>query len=129
MLGELIAESRGKRIVRRVLADGKVEVTFEESGTLLGTATTGFGTYWAQVRADGTLYGEGQGITVTKDGEMATWKGFGVGKLVGGAVSYRGAVSYYSSSPKLSRLNSVAAVFEYGADEAGNTHSKLWEWK
>jgi hypothetical protein len=53
----------------------------------------------------------------------------GVGKLIGGAVSYRGAVYYTTTSPKLSRLNTVAAVFEFEADENGNTHTKSWEWK
>lgn len=129
MLGEMLGETRGKRIVRRVLPDGKVEVTFEDQGTMLGIESSGFGTYWAEIRPDGTIHGEGQGITTTKDGELATWKGIGVGKFSGGgAVSYRGALSYYSTSPKLARLNSVAAVFEYEADAEGNTHSKLWEW-
>jgi len=129
MLGELIGETRGKRIVRRILPDGKVEVSFEEAGTFLGAAATGFGTYWAEVRPDGTLFGEGQGVVMTKDGAMASWKGMGVGKFVGGGVSYRGTLSYYSASPALSRLNSVATVFEYDVDEAGNSHTKAWEWK
>ena len=42
---------------------------------------------------------------------------------------YRGASYYYSDSPKLKRLNTVATVFEYEADADGNTKSKLWEWK
>ena len=130
MLGELIAENRGKRTARRVLSDGKVEVSFEDSGKLLGIDTAGPVTYWAQVRSDGTLYGEGQGIVITKDGDMATLRGMGVGRFTGGgAVSYRGAISYFSASPKLARLNSVAAIFEFEVDAAGNTSSKSWEWK
>jgi hypothetical protein len=130
MLGEQIAESRGKRTVRRVLPDGKVEVSFEDAGKLLGIDAGGPGTYWAEIRADGTLYGEGQGIMVTKEGETATWRGMGVGRFsAGGGVSYRGAISYYSTSPKLARLNSVAAIFEFEVDAAGNTSSKTWEWK
>jgi hypothetical protein len=46
-----------------------------------------------------------------------------------GAVSYRGAVYYQTASPKLSRLNTVAGVFEFESDESGNTQSKIWEWK
>jgi hypothetical protein len=132
MLGESIAESRGKRTGRRVLSTNpfKVEVSLETSGTLLGIEVNEVITYWSEARADGTLYGEGQGVTITKDGETATWKGQGVGKIVsGGAVSYRGAVYYSTASPKLARLNAVAAVFEFDADANGNTHSKLWEWK
>ncbi len=62
MLGDLLGESTGKRIVRRVLSTDpvKVEVSFEESGTMLGTSINGFGTYSSTVRADGSLYGEGE---------------------------------------------------------------------
>jgi hypothetical protein len=61
---------------------------------------------------------------------MATWKGHGVGKFVGGgAVSYRGAVYYSTASPKLARLNGVAGVFEFDVDANGNTTAKSWEWK
>ena len=133
MLGELIAESHGKRTGRRVLStDGglKVEVSAEDSGKTLGIEANSILTYWAQTRADGSLYGEGQGVLITKDGEMATFKGQGVGKLLaGGAVSYRGAVYYSTTSAKLVRLNTIACVFEFDVDADGNTHSKMWEWK
>jgi len=133
MLGEMIGEARGKRTARRVLSTSpgfKVEVSFEDTGTLLGIPANTIGTYWSEARADGSLYGEGQGVVITPDGEVATWKGQGVGKIVsGGAVSYRGAVYYTTASPKLVRLNTVAAVFEFDVDVNGNTHSKSWEWK
>jgi hypothetical protein len=132
MLGEMIGESRGKRTGRRVLSTNpfKVEVSLETSGTVLGVEVNEIATYWSEGRADGSLYGEGQGVVITKDGDTATWKGQGVGKIVsGGAVSYRGAVYYSTASPKLARLNTVAAVFEFDADANGSTHSKLWEWK
>ena len=133
MLGEQIAELRGKRTARRVLStDGgfKVEVSFEDSGKLLGHDVNNIGTYWSAPRPDGSLYGEGQGVVLTQDGDMATWKGQGVGRFAGGgAVAYRGAVYYSTSSAKLARLNTVAAIFEYEVDTHGNTHTKSWEWK
>jgi len=134
MLGELIGELRGKRTGRKVLSvdNGfKVEVTFEHAGKMLGIDVMEVGTYWSESRPDGTLYGEGQAVTVGADGNGATWKGQGIGKFVGGAgaVSYRGAVYYSTASPKLARLNTVAAIFEFDVDAEGNTHSKVWEWK
>ena len=64
------------------------------------------------------------------DGEIVTWKGIGIGRLLaGGAVSYRGCLSYSTASAKLARLNSIAGVFEFEVDATGNTHSKVWEWK
>jgi hypothetical protein len=108
----------------------KVEVSFQSTGRILGVETRGTVTYWAGVRPDGTLYGEAQGLVMGTGGERATFKAQGVGKLLdGGAVSYRGAQYFYSESPKLSHLNSVAIVFEYEADAEGNTQSKLWVWK
>lgn len=133
MLGDQIGELRGKRTGRRVLATHgglRIEVSFEDSGKLLGLDVNDIGTYWAVNRPDGSLYGEGQGVVVTQDGVTATWRGQGVGRLrAGGAVSYRGAVYYSTASEKLARLNTVAAIFEFEVDANGNTHSKLWEWK
>ena len=132
MLGEMIGESTGKRVVRRVLSTDPptVEVSFEDSGNMLGVKTTGFGTYTSAVRPDGSIYGEGQGVLMTQDGEMATWKGSGLGKFKEqGAVSYRGILYHRTTSQKLARLNTAPCVFEYEVDPQGNTHSKLWEWK
>jgi hypothetical protein len=132
MLGELLGENTGRRIVRRVLeADPMtVEVTFEEKGTTLGVNTTGFGTYTSVVRADGSVYGEGQGGSITSDGELISWKGSGLGKLgPGGAVSYRGILYFQTLSQKLARLNATPGVFEYEVDAEGKTRSKIWEWK
>jgi hypothetical protein len=55
MLGELIAENRGKRIVRRALSSDpvKVEVSFEDGGKVLGIDANGFGSYTSVVRPDG----------------------------------------------------------------------------
>ncbi len=132
MLGELVEETRGKRIVRRILSTDpvNVEVTFEGGGKLLGVDVNELGTYTSQIRPDGLAYGEGQGVLISSSGEMVSWKGQGIGTLKpGGAVSYRGAIYYSTTSAKFARLNPVAGVFEYEVDAQGNTHGKVWEWK
>jgi len=134
VLGEKISETNGKVLVRRVLPNEgsgpKMETSFQASGFLLGIEERESGTYTASMRPDGTLFGEGQGVAIGKDGDMATWQGQGVGTIKpGGTVSYRGAIFYQSSSPKWSRLNSVACVFEYEVDAEGSTRAQLWEWK
>ena len=132
MLGDQIGESAGKRIVRRVLSSDPltIEVSFEDAGNILGVATNGLGTYTSVARADGSLYGEGQGAMMTQDGEGITWTGSGVGKFgPGGSISYRGMLYYRTPSQKLARVNNICAVFEYEVDAAGNTTSKIWEWK
>ena len=103
MLGDKIGEMSGKINSQRVLANPgggpKMETSFQANGSLLGTDVKETGTYCTVVRPDGTLYGEGQGVTMTKDGKMATWTGHGVGttKKDGTAIS-RGPICVTASS-------------------------------
>jgi len=134
MLGEKLGAESGRVTSQRVLPNPgggpKMETSFQATGTILGVNETNTGTYWAVVRPDGTLYGEGQGVVMGQGGEMATWVGQGVGTLKkNGSVSYRGAVYYQTTSPTWLRLNSVAAIFEFEVDAQGNLKSEIWEWK
>jgi len=97
---------------------------------MLGVATTGFGTYTSVVRPDGSIFGTGNGANTTADGEMIAWTGTGIGRFgPGGSVSYRGMLFFRTPSQKLARLNNLCGAFEYDVDPAGNTTSKVWEWK
>ena len=132
MLGDMIGETIGKRVVRRVLSTDPltVEVSFEDSGKMLGTGTTGFGTYSSVLRPDGSVLGEGEGAFMTQDGELVTWKGSGQGTFKEkGAVSYRGILYHRTASQKLARLNAAPCVFEYEIDPEGGTTARFWEWK
>lgn len=134
MLGEQLAEEVGEITGTRVLPSvgpPKVEVSFEAHGTLLGVHETTMGTYVAVTRPDGTLFGEGQGVVMTDNGEMASWHGQGVGRFTGQgtAVAWRGAMYYKTTSERLARLNSIAGVFEYSTDAGGKTESRVYEWK
>jgi hypothetical protein len=132
MLGEQISESKGKRLVRRVISvdPPTAEVSFEDSGHMLGVATTGIGSYTSVVSPDGTILGSGQGLNMTEEGEGVTWTGTGSGRFgPGGSVSYRGMLFFRTTSQKLARLNGACGAFEYEVDGAGNTTSKVWEWK
>ena len=135
MLGELIGEEKGKITSVRVLPfDGtgtRMEVSFQGSGKLAGHEMTDVGTYISTITPSGVFNGAGQGIIMTKDGDIATWTGTGVGKPTGRglAASWRGSLCYQSTAPRLAGLNKITAVFEYEVDENGNTFDKLWEWK
>jgi len=132
MLGEQLGESTGKRLVRRVTSvdPPTAEVSFEDSGHVLGIPATGMGTYTSVVRPDGSLFGTGQGLTMTNEGDAVTWTGTGLGKFgPGGSVSYRGMLFFRSASPKLARMNNACAAFEYEVATDGTTVSKYWEWK
>ncbi|MBB5345469.1 hypothetical protein [Tunturibacter empetritectus] len=132
MIGQQIGETKGKRLVRRVLSidPPTAEVSFEDSGQMLGVPTTGMGSYTSIVRADGSIYGHGQGLSMTQDGEAITWTGTGLGKFgPGGSVSYRGMLFFQTTSQKLAQINNSCGAFEYDVDASGNTTSKVWEWK
>ena len=133
MLGEQISEGRGKRTARRVVSTDqqfKVEVSFEEMTKLLGVDGMNLGTYISFPKPDGSLHGDGQGVFATTDGEMVTWKGIGVGRFgAAGAVSYRGTLSFTTTSERLYKINGMAGIFEFEVDSNGNTQSKIWQWK
>jgi hypothetical protein len=134
MLGDKLGEMWGKIGSQRVLsiADGRLrmETSFQANGTMLGAKVRETGTYVTVVRPDGTQYGEGQGVVITAEGEMATWTGHGVGTAdKNGTASYRGSLCYQTMPSGWSRLNKVAVLFVYAVDADGNTHSEYWEWK
>ena len=94
----------------------------EESIKILGVEGIQIGTYVASPKPDGSVDEFGEGVISTAD-SIVTWKGVGAGKLgAGGAVSYRGGLSFSTSAAKFTSLNSEAGVFEFEVDAAGNTH-------
>jgi hypothetical protein len=131
MLGSLIAEGKGKRTGRRIIATKpalEVEATVEEQTTLLGIQGLNIITYRATIKPDGSLDGQGQGAFATLDGEIVTWHGIGVGRfLEGGAMQYCGSLSYSTSAERFLKLNGVAGVFQWSIDAEGNTHSEIFE--
>jgi hypothetical protein len=136
-LGELIEDSTGKITGQRVLdvEIPKMETSFAMEGNYRGIPCTDVGTYTSVLREGGVLYGEGQGIITTKDGQgMATWTGQGIGKFTApGKVSFRGSIFLRTPSTsqggKLSSLNNMVGMFEYEVDEMGSCFTKSWEWK
>jgi hypothetical protein len=136
MLGEKLYEIIGKVTGQRVLpgsapGDVLLEVSFEGTGKVLGVSTIESGTYTCRMKAPGVLHGEGQGLSLTADGDAITWQGTGIGKPTGAgmAASWRGGINYCTQSAKLAQLNTMAAVFEWDVDAQGNTKGVTWHWK
>jgi hypothetical protein len=131
MLGDYIGELRGKIVQKRALSSDplRFEVKVEDCGKILEVEVRDVGTYTSQVRPDGGMYDEGEGYFTTNDGETVVWKGSGLGKKEGDAVSYRGILYHETASKKFARLNTTPVVFEYEVDPKGETRTKLWEWK
>ncbi|MBI2819862.1 MAG: hypothetical protein HYX73_07770, partial [Acidobacteria bacterium] len=77
MLGELLGEEKGKVTMHRVIRSRgrghKIEITFQTTGKLTGIDHKDIGTYYSVIRPGGFLFGQGQGIIMTKDGEAISW--------------------------------------------------------
>jgi hypothetical protein len=133
MLGAEIGHEEGQIIGRRVLdAEGpKIENTFNAEGSFRGIDINDLGTYWTIVRPEGVLYGEGQGVLTSRDGQIVTWTAQGVGRFISPRViRFRGSTFYRSASRgSLNFLNNMMAVFEFEVDEQGNTTARNWEWE
>ncbi|WP_406200293.1 hypothetical protein OH807_19030 [Kitasatospora sp. NBC_01560] len=136
MLGNRIATQTTKDTGRRVLAttDGVhpvVEVSFEATGEVLGVGVREFASYESQMRADGTMFGEGQGIGMSERGESYSWHGSGIGRFTGpgGAMAWRGAIYFESQSESFAGLNDVVGLFEFDTDGSGSGTVTVHEWK
>jgi hypothetical protein len=135
VLAGLLGEEAGQITLRRVLPGSglgpEVEISFQANGVLLGVQTDGVGTYLASPRPDGSLFGSGQGMLTTPDGEVATWTGQGIVRRTGDgtATAWRGTLFYQTRCERLRALNGMAVVFEFDVDEQGKTVAKVWEWR
>lgn len=134
MLGDLIGEFKGTITGKRVLeiqsSGPKVEISFKQTGKLLGLEAMDMATYWSIMTAPDVIYGEGQGVVKSMSGEAAMYRASGTAKMTKGPMPiWRGVLYFQSQTPKWSALNGVAIVYEYEIDEKENTSVKLWEWK
>jgi hypothetical protein len=137
MLGEKLGDFQGQSSGMRVLPGDdyryvKMEVSFQQQGTLFGQPATDMGTYTVFERVPGQLYGEGRGITMTADGQGAIWNGHGVGHMTGEGMgmTFRFAIAYQAPvSGALSGLNAVLVIGEHTANNDGSIQTSVWEWK
>lgn len=129
----LIIEEQGKITNQRVLGVHPhpiIESTFVANQTILGDIPArDLGTYWATLYTNGSVHGEGHGISTTTDGEMVTWTAEGVGYTnPEGDVRFEGSLFFHTSSEgELSYLNNKVGFFDYEVDSEGNTLASVWE--
>ena len=129
----LIIEEEGKITNQRVLEvhpHPVIESTFVSNQTIFGDIQArNLGTYWSTIYTNGTVHGEGHGISTTTDGEMVTWTAEGIGHAnPEGNVRFEGSLFFNTSSEgELSNLNNKVAFFVYEVDSEGNTSDSVWE--
>ena len=135
MLGEQIAELKGKIIGQRVLdVEGPtIEISVSVSGSIKGTQVKETLTFEGRptTTSKGVLHGKGKGVIMAGESELATYTSEGVGRpSSSGSINYRGSIFYSTSSNgKLEFLDNLIGVFESDIDTEGNFSEKIWEWK
>ena len=131
MIGEVIAEYKGKITGTRILADGKIEGSYAGAGKLLGKEASLMATAVFSLMPNGVNMIDGNGMEMTAEGESAMHKFDGIGWSTGKGwkSSNRGAVYFMTSSPKLLSLNKTVGVWEWENDENGDFIVKVWAWK
>jgi hypothetical protein len=135
MLGEQIAELKGKIIGQRVLdVEGPtIETSVSVSGSIKGTQVKETLTFEGRptTTSKGVLHGKGKRVIMAGESELATYTAEGVGRpSSSGSINYRGSIFYSTSSNgKLAFLNNLIGVFESEIDTEGNFSGKIWEWK
>jgi hypothetical protein len=70
-------------------------------------------------------------VITTRDGEIATWTGSGIGRFTDqGKIRFHGPLLYRTfSKEKLAFINNLVGVYETQIDENQNFLYKVWEWK
>ncbi len=134
-LGDLVYEETGKVTGIRVLSSDasgtKLELSLQTAGQIRGVDENCLWTYTQLTRPDGSIYGQGQGVMTTQDGDVLHLIGHGSAKTPppGGTTLFRVMVHFHTASDKYADLNGSAAAGEYDVDSDGNTVNKFWEWK
>jgi hypothetical protein len=106
-----------------------METSISARGSVRGTQVSENLTFVARPTSAGVLHGEGQGVIMAGDSEMATYTGKGMGRFTSSGIKFGGAVFYRTlSTGKLSFLNNIVGVFESEIDSEGNFTERIWEW-
>ena len=132
MLGEQIKDLKGKIIGQRVLdTEGPTtEITISAKGSADGIQINEILSFVYRPSSQGVLHGEGRGVLMSGELEMATFTAEGIGRITPYGVKWRGSVFLRAESAgKLAFLNNVVAVFQAEVDTEGNFSEKSWEWK
>ncbi len=136
MLGDKIGEFTGKTTGTRVLPGDdfryvKMEISWEEQGTILGLSGGNMGTITLWERVPGQVYSEGQGMCMTAEGGVI-WNSMGVSHMTGEGMATSARFSVALQAPTtgpLARLSGVLGIGEQEIAADGSTKTTVWEWK
>ncbi|MGA9171380.1 MAG: hypothetical protein WBZ20_14675 [Nitrososphaeraceae archaeon] len=123
----------GQRVVST--ANGitpQIEYTSIENGSIKGVGNvTNLQTWTDTSRSPRIIYGVGQGVITTADGQdMATWIGYGIGRSnINGTITYHDIILFNTNSTgRLAFLKNIEGLHIAEADGNKRT-TKIYEWK
>ena len=133
-LGALVLEDNGQITGIRVLSTDTsgtaVELSLTLTGTIRGVAHTTMWTYNMTTRSDGSMYGQGNGVLTTVNGDVIHLIGSGSGQEnLGGTVRFCTMLHPHGATGGNVDLNSIGLVGEYEVAADGTATNKCWEWK
>jgi len=133
-LGQLVLEDSGQITGIRVLstdASGTtLELNLQLSGTIRGVGQNTLWTYTMLQRPDGSLYGQGNGVLTTDNGDVIHLIGSGSGKAnPGGTVRFCTMLHPHGATGQNADLNAIGLAGEYEVAADGTATNKCWEWK
>ena len=133
-LGELVLEDSGQITGIRVLstdASGTtLELNLQLNGTIRGVGENTLWTYTMLQRPDGSLYGQGNGVLTTVNGDVIHLIGSGSGKAnPGGTVRFCTMLHPHGATGQNADLNAIGLAGEYEVAADGTATNKCWEWK
>ena len=110
----------------------QIEYTNIENGTIKGVGNvTNLQTWTDTTRSPRIIYGIGQGVIATADGQdMATWIGFGNGRSnINGTTTYHDIIFFNTNSTgKLAFLKNLEGLHISEVDGNRRT-AEIYEWK
>ncbi len=134
-LGDLVlgdtGQVTGTRVISTDASGTNLEISLQLTGTIRGVPETTLWTYTTLTRPDGSIYGGGQGVMTTQDGDVIHLIGHGSGQAPppGGTVRFLTMLHAHSASAKYADLNAIGLVGEYEVAPDGAATNKNWEWK
>ena len=123
----------GQRVVST--ANGiapQIEYTNIENGIIKGVGNvTNLQTWTDTSRSPRIIYGVGQGVITTADGQdMATWIGYGLGRSnINGTITYHDIILFNTNSTgKLAFLKNLEGL-SIASENGNKIIQKIYEWK
>ncbi len=116
--------------VLNVIGNPQIEDSVIEHGLLSGVGNvTDIETWLNTYRTSNIIYGEGKGIMISADGQMAPWIGYGVGQIQNNGTMLFKDIIFFSNNAtgNMKFLDNVIGLY-IAKVEGNNQTTKIFKW-